>query len=149
MSINATLKETAPCRKQLRVEVPSETVHAEFEEVYRELKRVAHVPGFRVGSAPRDLLKRYHGTKAREFRREQAKKTWITERPESINGRSEIGHWEGDTIRGKEKTTGIAEHTGFDDEDVGNGGGYGFHRGIKTQGSRRWRSASKRSRYWP
>ena len=64
--IRTQLTDAAPCRKQLQVEVPQETVTAEFEEVYRQLKRVAHVPGFRVGNAPRDLLERHHGEKARE-----------------------------------------------------------------------------------
>lgn len=54
--------------------------------------------------------RRRHGTKAREKAREQAKKTWITERPASINDRSAIGHWEGDTVRGKEKTMAIGTH---------------------------------------
>ena len=48
------------------MELPLEVVEAEFEEVYRQLKRVAQVPGFRVGFAPRNLLEQYHGTKARE-----------------------------------------------------------------------------------
>lgn len=64
--MSATLKDTAPCRKQLRVEVPPEAVKAEFEEVYREMQRVANVPGFRAGRAPRDLVERYHGGKAKE-----------------------------------------------------------------------------------
>ena len=64
--MNSTLQETDPCRKRLTVEVPTETVQAEFNEVYRQLRKVARVPGFRVGSAPRDLLERYHGGKARE-----------------------------------------------------------------------------------
>lgn len=54
--------------------------------------------------------RRRHGTRQREKERELAKKTWITERPAIINDRQELGHWEGDTIRGKEKTTGIATH---------------------------------------
>lgn len=49
----------------------------------------------------RSRYRRRHGTKTRERQRELAKKTWITDRPEYINNRSEIGHWEGDTIRGK------------------------------------------------
>ena len=60
------LKDTAPCQKELRVEIPRKTVEAEFDMVYQELKKVAAVPGFRVGQAPRDLLQRYHGAKARE-----------------------------------------------------------------------------------
>lgn len=54
--------------------------------------------------------RRRHGTRQREKDRELAKKTWITDRPDIINKRTELGHWEGDTIRGKEKTTGIATH---------------------------------------
>src|SRR3989338_9197313 len=66
MEPKTTLKEIAPCRKELRVEIPREAVEAEFETVYGELKKRAMVPGFRVGQAPRDLLQRYHGPKARE-----------------------------------------------------------------------------------
>ena len=48
------------------MEVPREQVEAEFEAVYRDLKKVAAVPGFRAGHAPQDLLERHHGAKARE-----------------------------------------------------------------------------------
>lgn len=54
--------------------------------------------------------RRRHGTKDREHIREQAKKRRIDERPAIVELRTEIGHWEGDTIRGKEKTTAIATH---------------------------------------
>lgn len=54
--------------------------------------------------------RRRHGTKEREKAREEAKKRRIDERPAIVESRTEIGHWEGDTIRGKEKTTGIATH---------------------------------------
>ena len=66
MDLSVKLSDTAPCQKQLRVEVPLGAVEAEFEAVYQELKRVARVPGFRIGSAPRDLLERHHGDSARE-----------------------------------------------------------------------------------
>jgi IS30 family transposase len=54
--------------------------------------------------------RRRHGTKDREYTREQAKKRRIDERPAIVELRTEIGHWEGDTIRGKEKITAIATH---------------------------------------
>lgn len=54
--------------------------------------------------------RRRHGTKVREKAREEAKKRRIDTRPITVETRLEIGHWEGDTIRGKEKTTGIATH---------------------------------------
>ena len=66
MNSSAKLMDVTPCQKELRVEVPLEVVQAEFEAVYRDLKKSARVPGFRVGYAPRDLLEHYHGNKARE-----------------------------------------------------------------------------------
>lgn len=54
--------------------------------------------------------RRRHGTKERVKLREWTKKTWITERPEHINSRTELGHWEGDTVRAKEKTMAIGTH---------------------------------------
>jgi len=68
--------------------------------------------------------RRRHGTKQREKEREQAKKRWITERPEYINNRSELGHWEGDTVRGKQKTGSIATYA----EKVS-----GYGKGIKIR----------------
>jgi IS30 family transposase len=58
----------------------------------------------------KNRFRRRHGTKMRQKLREYEKKTWITERPEYINNKTQIGHWEGDTIKGKERTTGIATH---------------------------------------
>lgn len=54
--------------------------------------------------------RRRHGTKIREKAREEAKKRRIDARPAVVEDRTEIGHWEGDTIRGKEKITAIATH---------------------------------------
>ncbi len=54
--------------------------------------------------------RRKNGTKQREKRREEAKKKRIDTRPVSIESRKEIGHWEGDTIVGKERTQRILTH---------------------------------------
>lgn len=54
--------------------------------------------------------RRRHGTKQREKEREWAKKTWITERPAIINNRLELGHFEGDTIKGKVSSGSIGTH---------------------------------------
>lgn len=62
----ATLKEIAPCQKELTVEVPLSAVEIEIEAVTQQFKRVAQVPGFRVGHAPKDLIERHHGAKVRE-----------------------------------------------------------------------------------
>lgn len=54
--------------------------------------------------------RRRHGTKEREQRREEAKKQRIDTRPGVVDNRERIGDWEGDTIVGGEKTTGILTH---------------------------------------
>lgn len=54
--------------------------------------------------------RRRNGTKQREMRREEAKKRRIDTRPAEIEERKALGHWEGDTIVGKEKTQRILTH---------------------------------------
>jgi len=54
--------------------------------------------------------RRRHGTVTREKAREYAKKRWIGERLETINQRTRIGDWEGDTIIGLERTKRILTH---------------------------------------
>lgn len=49
-------------------------------------------------------LRRKYGTKRREKQRELQKKRWIDERPKTTNDRLFYGHWEGDTVRGKDNT---------------------------------------------
>jgi IS30 family transposase len=66
--------------------------------------------------------RRRRGTKIREERREQVKKRRIDVRPPEVALRKEIGHWEGDTVRGQEKIQGVATH-------VERASGYGI--GIK------------------
>lgn len=57
---------------------------------------------------------RYRRTKAAGLRRALrdniSKKQSIDARPEAVNSRQEIGHWEGDTIVGKERTARILTH---------------------------------------
>jgi IS30 family transposase len=57
---------------------------------------------------------RYRRTKAASLRRDIrdkiSKKQSIDDRPVAINDRLEIGHWEGDTIVGKERTARILTH---------------------------------------
>lgn len=79
------------------------------ETVYRYIYDYA--PGWKIYlRQKKGRYRRRHGTKQRENRREEAKKRRIDERPAIVELRTEIGHWEGDTIKGKERTTGIATH---------------------------------------
>lgn len=54
--------------------------------------------------------RRRHGTRKRERAREEAKKRRIDRRPRIIERRERFGDWEGDTILGGERTTGILTH---------------------------------------
>jgi IS30 family transposase len=83
--------------------------HVVHETVYRYIYDYA--PEWKIYLRQRKgKYRRRHGTKERENTREQAKKRRIDERPTIVELRTEMGHWEGDTIRGKEKITGIATH---------------------------------------
>ena len=54
--------------------------------------------------------RRRHGTKDRGRIRDAAKKKRIDTREDIVNNRERIGDWEGDTIVGGEKTTGMLTH---------------------------------------
>jgi transposase, IS30 family len=54
--------------------------------------------------------RRRHGTRRREKEREEAKKKRIDTRESIVDKRKRIGDWEGDTIVGGERTTGILTH---------------------------------------
>ena len=54
--------------------------------------------------------RRRWGTKEREQKREEGKKRRIDTRPDVVGTRERLGDWEGDTIVGGERTTGILTH---------------------------------------
>ncbi len=56
--MNVTVKETGPCRKVLRVEVPVDQVTAEYGRVVEQFHKQARIKGFRPGKAPRQLVER-------------------------------------------------------------------------------------------
>lgn len=60
------IKNIEECKKLFQVEIPNELVQAAAEEVYREIRKVAKIPGYRVGSAPQDLVEKYHSKEARD-----------------------------------------------------------------------------------
>lgn len=74
--------------------------------IYRERKDL--IPFLRHSKKRR--YRRRNGTKQREIRREEAKKRRIDTRPKEIEKRKELGHWEGDTIVGKEPAHRILTH---------------------------------------
>ena len=56
--MKVSVKEVGPCRRELRVEVDSSVVEAEFVRVTREFSQVANVSGFRKGKAPIQVVQR-------------------------------------------------------------------------------------------
>jgi trigger factor len=57
MSVVLSVEDVGPCRKQLKIEVPSPAVAAETDRVVREYSRQARLPGFRKGKVPATLVK--------------------------------------------------------------------------------------------
>lgn len=61
--MNISVVQSAPCRKNVKVEIASEAVDREFNSIEDYFVKKATLPGFRPGRAPRDLV-------ARKFARE-------------------------------------------------------------------------------
>lgn len=53
--------DTGTCTKTLKIEVPTEDIDQERDDVYKEFLDQAIVPGFRKGKAPRHILKMRFG----------------------------------------------------------------------------------------
>ncbi len=51
--------------KVLQIEIPPDLVEKAAEEVYQEIKKIAKIPGFRVGSVPQDLLEKHYSKDAK------------------------------------------------------------------------------------
>lgn len=64
--VKAKAKKMEECVVALDIEVSKDSVEQAFEEVYREISKVAAIPGFRTGKAPADLVKKHHAKDAHE-----------------------------------------------------------------------------------
>ena len=61
------MSEVSSVERALTVEIPEEDVKKEFMRAYADLRKRIHVPGFRLGKAPRSLLeRRYAGVVAED-----------------------------------------------------------------------------------
>lgn len=52
-------EQISPCEIELEIEVEAEKVAEAFDQTYKELSKVANIPGFRKGKAPRQILEQY------------------------------------------------------------------------------------------
>jgi len=55
--LNITVTDQEQCKKQLRLEIPSETIRAETDKIATDLARKVTVPGFRRGKVPKSVVK--------------------------------------------------------------------------------------------
>src|SRR5205823_2048321 len=61
-----TIEDIGPAAKKVTVEIPRERIDAKLQEQFKELRRQAHVPGFRVGHAPQKLIEKRFSNDVRE-----------------------------------------------------------------------------------
>jgi transposase, IS30 family len=92
---------TERVRKQGAVMVCKETI---YQFIYQES------PLWKQYLRQKKRSRRKYGIKRREQEREEAKKKRIDTRPKVVETRERIGDWEGDTIVGGERTSGILTH---------------------------------------
>lgn len=56
--MNIRVDESGPCRREVHVEVPVERVRTAFDDVLSAYAKMAKVPGFRPGRAPKELIRK-------------------------------------------------------------------------------------------
>jgi trigger factor len=61
----SAVETVGPCKVELRIEVPAETVKEELDSLYKELIDTVPFPGFRLGHAPRRLVEKKLGDDVR------------------------------------------------------------------------------------
>ena len=59
--MNIDIEEIGPCKKLIKIEVPKEKIEAEWQTQLKEVARMANLPGFRKGKAPRQILEKKFG----------------------------------------------------------------------------------------
>lgn len=59
-------KSIEECVTLFEIEIPKETVDKAFEEVYDEITKIANIPGFRPGKAPKELVRKHYSSNAKE-----------------------------------------------------------------------------------
>ncbi|MBU1006979.1 MAG: hypothetical protein KKH08_05245 [Candidatus Omnitrophica bacterium] len=64
--MKSSIKKLKNCKNIVEISLSREKVKDEFNKVYEGIKKVASVPGYRVGKAPRDLLESHYAKSAKE-----------------------------------------------------------------------------------
>jgi trigger factor len=53
------------CRRRIEIEVAADEVEQKFTEVFKEIRKVAEVPGYRAGKVPMDIVQKRYTSQAR------------------------------------------------------------------------------------
>ena len=65
--MKVSVNDAGPCRKTLKIELPAEAVSEERDKVVKAYAKVAQIPGFRKGKAPRAVVeKKYANSISKE-----------------------------------------------------------------------------------
>ena len=64
--VKVSVKDISSCEKVITVDVPVDEIKQQYDIFYTEIGKVAKVPGFRPGKAPRDVLTIHYKDTARE-----------------------------------------------------------------------------------
>lgn len=56
LQIDVQIQDAGACRKHIKVTIPREEIERQFEDSLGNFQRDAHIPGFRPGKAPRQLV---------------------------------------------------------------------------------------------
>ncbi len=64
--MKSKLKKLKGTRRQLDIEMSKEKVDLVFEQVFKDLRKNAEMPGFRAGRVPMEMIKKRYGEQARD-----------------------------------------------------------------------------------
>ena len=64
--MTAKVKCVGECASLLEIDVPQADIEKAFDEVYDEITKYANIPGFRVGKAPKELVRKHYEKSAGE-----------------------------------------------------------------------------------
>jgi len=64
--LKVSVTEVNPCKKVLKINIPNDIVQKELDIVYKEIAKVAEVPGYRKGKAPRNIIEQRHSKEAKD-----------------------------------------------------------------------------------
>ena len=64
--MKVSVSEINPCKKVLKIHIPSDVVQQELDIIYKEITKAAEVPGYRKGKAPRSIIEQRHSKEAKD-----------------------------------------------------------------------------------